>query len=379
MSATTRTPTARLAIKSDEERGASYGAITDSNYAAYIFALIKYIIYNSNYRRGKMCMAIETLQERVESVRHFNRFFTRHIGVLREGLLHSPYSLTEARIIFELAHGHAVTATDLCHELGLDPGYLSRILAGLEQQGLLEKVRSENDGRQRLLSLTADGEKAFALLDQRSSDEVSELLRDLGERDQLRLLEAMGTIESILGSGLKYSEPYILRPHEPGDMGWVVHRHGVLYAQEYNWDERFEALVAQIVADFINNFDAQHERCWIAEMNGEIAGSVFVVKATDSVAKLRLLLVEPTARGLGVGSRLVAECIRFARRRGYTKLVLWTNDVLVQARRLYEKAGFTLVAQEPHHSFGHDLIGETWELRLTDETAPPSGADESHG
>ncbi|MGZ3675821.1 MAG: bifunctional helix-turn-helix transcriptional regulator/GNAT family N-acetyltransferase [Ktedonobacterales bacterium] len=316
-------------------------------------------------------MAVETLQERVESVRQFNRFFTRQIGVLREGLLHSPYSLTEARIIFELGHRNEVTATDLCRELGLDPGYLSRILARLEQQGLLEKVRSERDGRARLLSLTADGEKAFALLDQRSSDEVGEMLRDLSERDQQRLLKAMDTIEEILGNGLKYSEPFVVRPHESGDMGWVVHRHGVLYAQEYGWDEHFEALVAQIVADFINTFDPQRERCWIAEMDGEIVGSIFLVKASETVAKLRLLLVEPKVRGLGVGSRLIAECIRFARRRGYTKIVLWTNDVLVQARRLYEKAGFTLVAQEPHHSFGHDLVGETWELQLRDETRPP--------
>lgn len=319
-------------------------------------------------------MAAETVQERVESVRHFNRFFTRQIGVLREGLLHSPYSLTEARIIFEIAHRNDVTASDLCRELGLDPGYLSRILARLEQQGLLEKVRSESDGRQRLLSLTTDGKQAFAVLDQRSCDEVGEMLHDLSERDQQRLIKAMDTIESILSSGFKYSEPYVLRPHEPGDMGWVAHRHGVLYAQEYGWDESFEALVAQIVSDFINNFDAQRERCWIAEMDGEIVGSIFVVKASETVAKLRLLLVEPKVRGLGVGSRLIAECIRFARRRGYTKLVLWTNDVLVQARRLYEKAGFTLVAQEPHHSFGHDLVGETWELQLTDETESPTEA-----
>jgi GNAT superfamily N-acetyltransferase len=203
---------------------------------------------------------------------------------------------------------------------------------------------------------------------------VGEMLRDLSERDQLRLLKAMDTIEDILGNGLKYSEPFVVRPHESGDMGWVVHRHGVLYAQEYGWDEHFEALVAQIVSDFINNFDPQRERCWIAEMDGEIVGSIFLVKASKTVAKLRLLLVEPKARGLGVGSRLIAECIRFARRRGYTKIVLWTNDVLVQARRLYEKAGFVLVAQEPHHSFGHDLVGETWELQLRDETQPPAEA-----
>ncbi len=306
----------------------------------------------------------ESLEDKVSAVRHFNRFFTRRIGVLREGLLHSPYSLTEARILFELAQRDNLTASDLCRGLGLDPGYLSRILARLEQQGLLDKTRSENDGRQRLLHLTPAGEKAFALLDKRSHDEVLEMLNDLAEEDQRRLLKAMRTIESALDRDFKFSEPFFLRQHEPGDMGWVTHRHGVLYAQEYGWDERFEALVAQIVADFINNYNPARERCWIAEMNGEIVGSAFVVQASETVAKLRLLLVEPKARGLGLGTRLVQECIRFVRRSGYQKLTLWTNDVLLAARHIYEKMGFTLVAQEAHHSFGHDLVGETWELDL---------------
>jgi DNA-binding MarR family transcriptional regulator/GNAT superfamily N-acetyltransferase len=309
-------------------------------------------------------MLSEKSEERIGAVRHFNRFFTRQIGVLREGLLHSPYSLTEARILFELAHRDHVTASDLCHELGLDAGYLSRIVVRLEQQGLIEKVRSENDGRQRLLSLTSEGENAFALLDQRSRDEVTEMLNDLSEEDQQRLLKAMQTIESVLTKGLKFSEPFFLRSHEPGDMGWVTYRHGILYAQEYGWDEHFEALVAQIVADFINNYNFERERCWIAEMDGEIVGSVFVVQSSETIAKLRLLLVEPKARGLGLGTRLVEECIRFARRRGYQKIVLWTNSVLVEARHIYEKTGFKLVAQEAHRSFGHDLIGETWELPL---------------
>jgi len=306
----------------------------------------------------------EKLEDRVSAVRHFNRFFTRRIGVLREGLLHSPYSLTEARILFELARRDNLTASDLCRDLGLDPGYLSRILARLEQQGLMDKARSENDGRQRLLRLTPAGEEAFALLDKRSHDEVLEMLSDLGEEDQRRLLKAMHTIESVLNRDFKFSEPFFLRQHEPGDMGWVTHRHGVLYAQEYGWDERFEAFVAQIVADFINNYNPARERCWIAEMNGEIVGSAFVVQASETAAKLRLLLVEPKARGLGLGSRLVQECIRFARRSGYQKLTLWTNDVLLAARHIYEKMGFTLVAREEHHSFGHDLVGETWELEL---------------
>ncbi len=309
-------------------------------------------------------MLAETLEDRIRAVRQFNRFFTRQIGVLREGLLHSPYSLTEARILFELAQYRDLTSSDLCRELGLDAGYLSRILARFEQQGLIEKVRLEADGRQRLLRLTPEGEKAFALLDQRSRDEVAEMLNDLSEGDQQRLLKAMDTIEGVLSKGFKYSEPFFLRSHESGDMGWVTHRHGVLYAEEYGWDEHFEALVAQIVADFINNYKPERERCWIAEVNGKIVGSVFVVQANETDAKLRLLLVEPKARGLGLGTRLVEECIRFARRRGYQKLVLWTNNVLVEARHIYEKTGFRLVAQEAHHSFGHDLVGETWELLL---------------
>ncbi len=309
-------------------------------------------------------MATKTSEERIGAVRQFNRFFTRQIGVLREGLLHSPYTLTEARILFELGHRDHVTASDLGRELGLDAGYLSRILARLEQQGLLEKVRTDNDGRQRLLRLTSEGSNTFALLDRRSLDEVSEMLNDLSEEEQQRLLKAMQTIESVLTKGFKYSEPFFLRSHEPGDMGWVTHRHGALYAQEYGWDEHFEALVAQIVADFLNNYTLERERCWIAEMNGEIVGSVFVVQSSENVAKLRLLLVEPKARGLGLGTRLVEECIRYARRRGYKKLMLWTNSALVEARHIYKKTGFTLIAEDAHHSFGHDLIGETWELFL---------------
>lgn len=309
-------------------------------------------------------MGTETLGERIAAIRQFNRFFTRQIGVLREGLLHSPYPLTDARILFELGHRDQLTASGLGRELGLDAGYLSRILTRLEQQELLEKVRSENDGRQRLLSLTAQGREAFALLDQRSRDEVTEMLLNLNEEEQQRLLKAMQTIESVFTTGFKFAEPFVLRPHEPGDMGWVTHRHGVLYSQEYGWDEHFEALVAQIVADFITNYQPERERCWIAEMNGEIIGSVFVVQSSATVAKLRLLLVEPKARGLGLGSRLVAECIRFARRRGYQKMVLWTNSVLVEARHIYAKNGFKLIAEEAHHSYGHDLIGETWELLL---------------
>lgn len=309
-------------------------------------------------------MEKETLETGVDAVRRFNRFFTRQIGVLREGLLHTPYSLTEARILFEIASRSEVTASDLSRELGLDAGYLSRILSGLERRGLIEKTPSESDARRRLLSLTSEGRDAFSLLDARSREEVTEMLKELSEEEQRRLLEAMRTIEGILDKGFKYSEPFFLRTHEPGDMGWAVYRHGVLYAQEYGWDERFEALVARIVADYINNFDPTKERCWIAEMNGERVGCVFVVKASDMVAKLRLLLVEPRARGLGLGTRLVEECIRFARARGYKTLTLWTNSVLGAARHIYEEQGFVLVEEQEHGSFGKDLVGQNWELAL---------------
>jgi DNA-binding MarR family transcriptional regulator/GNAT superfamily N-acetyltransferase len=304
------------------------------------------------------------LQMEVDAVRRFNRFFTRRIGVLREGLLHSPYSLTEARILFEIANGEDLSATGLSRELGLDPGYLSRILARLDQHDLIDRVRSEADGRRWLLYLTPEGEEAFALLDNRAREEVSELLGGLSEADRRRLLGSMRTIESILDKSFKFSEPFVLRAHEAGDMGWIVHRHGVLYAQEYSWDERFEALVARIVADFVDNYDPAKEQCWVAEMQGEIVGCVFVVRETNEVAKLRLLLVEPDARGLGLGTRLVEECIRFARDRGYDKITLWTNSVLHAARHIYEEHGFQLVEKAEHHSFGHDLIGQNWELEL---------------
>jgi DNA-binding MarR family transcriptional regulator/GNAT superfamily N-acetyltransferase len=306
----------------------------------------------------------DDLRARIDDVRRFNRFFTRRIGVLREGLLHTPYSLTEARVLFEVANREEATASDFSRELGLDPGYLSRILAGLERRGLIQKAPSEADGRRRILSLTADGREAYSLLDARSREEIAELLGGLSEEEQRRLLEAMRTIEIVLGRGLKFSEPSFVRTHEPGDMGWVVQRHGELYLREYGWDERFEALVARIVADFIDDYDPSRERCWIAEMEGERVGCVFCVRESDNVAKLRLLLVEPGARGLGLGGRLVDECIRFARSRGYETLTLWTNSVLDVARRIYEERGFRLVREEEHHSFGKDLVGQNWDLEL---------------
>lgn len=312
-------------------------------------------------------MPPDTLEDRITSIRAFNRFFTRQIGVLREGLLHSPYSLTEARVMYELAYHGDRLASVLGRELGLDQGYLSRLLGKFEMEGLIEKVPSETDRRARLLRLTKKGRKVFEPLDRRSRDEVAEMLGSLSDEDQKRLLDAMRSIQNLLGEHgrLKYAEPFFLRAHESGDMGWVIHRHGVIYAQEYGWDERFEALVAQICADFINNFDPLKEHCWIAEMNGEIVGSVFLTNSDEEgVAKLRLLLVEAKARGYGLGTRLVEECVRFARRKGYKKIKLWTNSVLLEARHIYKKTGFTLASSEPHHSFGHDLVGETWELHL---------------
>jgi len=302
--------------------------------------------------------------QRATAVRRFNRFYTRQIGVLNEGLLQSPFTLSEARVLYELAQRQGPSASQLSAELGLDAGYLSRMLRRFERCGLIARQRSEADGRRSLVALSRKGRAAFATLDARSHDEVREMLSRLAEPDQRRLLEAMRTVERLLGVPSRPAPGYLLRSHQPGDMGWVVHRHGVLYAQEYGWDEQFEALVADIVAQFLRRFDPKRERCWIAEREGDIVGSVFLVKESDTVAKLRLLLVEPSARGLGIGNRLVTECVRTARRLGYRKLTLWTQQSLHAARRIYQQAGFRLVGSEPHHSFGHDLIGETWDLDL---------------
>lgn len=300
----------------------------------------------------------------VESVRRFNRFYTRQIGVLSERVLKSQFSLAEARILYELAHREKATATGLGVELGLDAGYLSRLLAAFNKRGLISRKPSETDGRQSDISLTEKGRKAFVELNAHSHNEIEALLGRLSPTDQNRLIEAMGVIEGLLGAQPVRKVPYIIRPHQPGDMGWVTHRHGVLYNEEYGWDEEFEALVAEITAKFIMNFDPKRERCWIAERNGEIAGSVFLVKKTKTVAQLRLLLVEPSARGMGIGRRLVGECLRFARQTGYGKIILWTNSALIAARHIYEEAGFRLVREEPHHNFGHDLVGQYWELKL---------------
>jgi len=309
-------------------------------------------------------MAESAFDRRVAAVRRFNRFYTRKIGILDQSYLGSGLSLSEVRVLYELAFRDGPTASELCRDLGLDAGYLSRILKRFEENGLVEREPSPQDARQSLLRLTADGEAAFAPLYHRSQQEIGALLAPLRTEEQERLVNAIETIESLLGAEPERPVPYLLRPHQPGDMGWVVQAHGRIYAEEYGWDETFEALVAGIVAQFIQTFDARRERCWIAERQGENVGSVFVVRQSDEVAKLRLLIVAPGARGLGIGQRLVSECIRFARRSGYRKITLWTNDVLAAARQIYEAADFRLVASEPHHSFGHDLVGETWELEL---------------
>lgn len=305
------------------------------------------------------------LDQHVQAVRRFSRFYTRQIGVLEERLYESKFSLTEVRVLYELAHRSQPTATELGKDLGLDPGYLSRILRSFDRGGLIAKTASTTDARQSHLTLTPKGRKVFAPLDASSQQKVGALLATLPVQQQTELVRAMESIEKLLGAPQEAKAPYMLRLHQPGDMGWVVHRHGVLYAQEYQYDERFEALVAAIVAEFIENFDPKRERCWIAEKDGAIVGSVFLCKKSATVAKLRLLLVEPSARGLGIGRRLVSECIRFARQAGYKKITLWTQSELPAARHLYQEAGFRLVHKHRHESWGRtDLVAETWDLKL---------------
>jgi DNA-binding MarR family transcriptional regulator/N-acetylglutamate synthase-like GNAT family acetyltransferase len=301
----------------------------------------------------------------VAAVRRFNRFYTRRIGVLERGFLKSPFSLAEVRVLYELAHRDAPTAADVARDLGLDPGYLSRLMRHLVARSLVERRPSGRDGRRQHLRLTGAGRRAFAELDRRQTAEVRHLVRAVDPAQRTRLTGAMQAIEQVLGATTEPAPGYLLRPPHPGDLGWVVHRHGALYAQEYGYDERFEALVAQIVADFVAHARPRRERCWIAERDGAIVGSVFLVHKSPTVAQLRLLLVEPSARGLGIGRRLVDECIRFARQAGYRRMVLWTQSELLAARHIYEAAGFHLTAREPHDSFGRrHLVAETWELTL---------------
>jgi DNA-binding MarR family transcriptional regulator/N-acetylglutamate synthase-like GNAT family acetyltransferase len=304
------------------------------------------------------------LLQRAEAVRRFNRFYTRQIGVLHEKLLRSPFSLTEVRVLYELAHRDRPAAGELARDLGLDAGYLSRILRGFETRGLVRRKPSESDARQSLLALTPKGRKTFDPLDAASSEEVRAMLSRLSEEGQNRLVGAMEAIEELLGGGRRERTPYILRTHRPGDMGWVVRSHGVLYAHEHGWNEEFEGVVAEIVAKFIRQFDPRRERCWIAERDGRNAGSVFLVRESDEQARLRLLLVTPEARGLGMGRRLVEECVRFARQAGYRRVTLWTDTLLTAALHIYQQAGFRLVEEKRHHNFGQDLVGQTWQLEL---------------
>ncbi|HVV42044.1 MAG TPA: helix-turn-helix domain-containing GNAT family N-acetyltransferase [Nitrobacter sp.] len=305
------------------------------------------------------------LESQIAAIRGFNRFYTRRIGVIEPRLLDSPWSLQEARIIYEIAQRGTCTATDLVRELGLDAGYVSRTLRGLQRRQIVSRRPSKEDGRVSEIALTARGRTAFAELDRRSRDDIGSLLRQLGDGERAALVNAMATIERTLEPPAeKPPAAYRLRSHRPGDIGWVISRHGAIYAREFGWDIGFEALVAEIAAQFIRNYDPARERCWIAEVGGQPVGSIFLVKASNEAAKLRLLLVEETARGLGIGRALVDECIRFAKEAGYSSITLWTQSILLAARGIYQNAGFRLVKEEAHHSFGVDLIGETWEMKL---------------
>ncbi len=306
-------------------------------------------------------------EARIATVRGFNRFYTRQIGVLRKRFLDSPFSLGEARVLYEVASGRAPTASDVGRALDLDAGYLSRVLRQFEKRGLVQREVSASDARQSHLMLSQRGRKAYAPLERRSQRETGAMLDKLNPADQLRLIEAMTTIQTLLGGKPEVAEPnrrYTLRAPKPGDFGWVVKRNAELYAQDYQWTEPFEGVCAQIVADFANKFDAKRERGWIAEMDRENVGCIFLAKDTDSTARIRLLLVDPKARGLGLGAKLTDEAIRFARRAGYKKITLWTHSVLTTARHIYQKAGFKLMRSEKHKSWGRPVVSEHWDLDL---------------
>lgn len=310
-----------------------------------------------------MAAPILVPDDRIAAMRRFNRAYTRLIGVLQEHLLESPFSLTEARVLYELAHQAASMASVLARDLGLDAGYLSRILQRFEQDGLITRTAAEDDRRRSMLLLTAAGRAAFAPLNEASRREIGRVLATLPDAAQQELIGAMTRIEALLmhasGTGWR------LRPPGPGDIGWVIARHGALYAAEYEFDHRFEALVAKVAGAFLATHDPACERCWIAERDGVNLGSVFLVRESDAIARLRLLLVEPVARGLGIGKRLVTECVCFARAAGYQRITLWTNDVLVAARGIYQQSGFQLARSKPHSDFGPAIVGEDWELTLT--------------
>jgi DNA-binding MarR family transcriptional regulator/GNAT superfamily N-acetyltransferase len=302
--------------------------------------------------------------ERIDAVRRFNRFYTQRLGVLQDGWLDSSFSLTEARVLYELSRLGNATATEIGSALGLDAGYLSRILRAFLSKGLISRKTSADDARQSRIVLTARGRKAFAPLERHTIEEISATLKDLSTIDRHRLIAAMGTIENIMDAPADPGETYRLRAPRTGDFGWIVSRHGELYAQEYDWGEPFEGLCAQIVADFANNHDPERERCWIADYRGENVGSVMLVKDSDEIARLRLLLVDPAARGLGLGTRLVDECVTFARKAGYRGITLWTHSVLIAARKIYQRAGFTLTSSEQKTSWGQPVVAEYWDLRL---------------
>jgi len=313
-------------------------------------------------------MANRDRDQRIAAARRFNRFYTRQIGVLRKNFLDSPYSLGEARVIYEIASDKSPTASEIGRALDLDAGYLSRVLRNFEKRGLVERKISTKDARQSHLALSPRGQKAFVLLDELSQRDIGAMLDKLPPADQSRLIAAMGMIETLLEAapetkGLE-RRSYKLRDPAPGDFGWIVKRHAELYAQEYKWKEPFEGVCAQIVADFVNKFDAKRERCWIAEMDGENVGCIFVAKDSEKVARIRLLLVDPKARGLGLGAKLTDECIRFAREAGYSTMTLWTHSVLKAARHIYQRAGFKLMRTEKHKSWGQPVVSEYWDLEL---------------
>ncbi|XXX74566.1 helix-turn-helix domain-containing GNAT family N-acetyltransferase [Sorangium sp. So ce134] len=307
---------------------------------------------------------LRAVDERIDAVRAFNRFYTQKIGVLGGGLLDSKYTLTEVRVLYEIANREGPLASDLVRDLGLDAGYLSRILAAFQQRGWIERERSQADARKSHLWLTAKGAKVFGSFEGRARHQIRELLGPLSSEQQRELQEHLRSVQALLGHARPAAAEVTLREHGPGDMGWIIQRHGALYAREYGWNHDFEALVAEICAGFLRSFDPSGERCWIAERNGAPVGCVMLVRHSRAVAKLRLLLVEPSERGSGIGRKLVAECVEFARRAGYRTVTLWTQSLLTAARRMYEGAGFRLVKSEPHTSFGAELVGETWELCL---------------
>ena len=301
--------------------------------------------------------------DRIAGMRQFNRFYTRQIGLLRQGLLETPYSLSEARVLYEIAQGET-TAAALAQGLGLDPAFLSRLLRRLVSRGLVARTPSATDRREAILALTEEGRAEFSMLDRRSQQHTAAQLAPLAETQQCRLVAAMRAIEELLGDPVVPWGGVVIRPFRAGDLGWVLARHGRFYAEEYGFDRAFERLVAQIVAEFLARFDPEREACWIAEIDGEPVGTVMLVDAGDGIAKLRLLLVEPRARGHGIGRRLVEECVRFARHAGYRKITLWTQSILVSARAIYQRCGFAKIAEKPHRDFGVDLVGEIWEMEL---------------